>query len=199
MEQLKTYTMTQHLNELRTRIIKIFILWCIATLICFYFSEELFNILTKPMMIFDQDRKFIFTGLTEGFITYTKLSLITGLLVTLPYIGLHIYQFILPALYQHETKIIVYISILSLLLFISAIIIVYYFIIPFAFNFFLNFEFTKDNNIAVILQARISEYLSTIIHLFFSFIVMFQMPVILITLLKLKFLDIKSLQKYRNY
>ena len=86
------------------------------------------------------------------------------------------------------------------LLFLLGAILLYYFILPIAFKFFISFELSGNlNSIPIELEARISEYLSLIVKLIFGFGFAFQIPVFLLILVKTELITIESLKSKRKY
>ena len=207
-ENLSKFTLTEHINELKIRIIKVIICFLISTCIAMYFANDLYDFLAKPLIgamnIQNNNfqRKLIFTGITEAFMTHMRLSICVGLGVSLPYIMFQLYSFLLPGLYSKEKKIIISFLISSLFLTIIGFSIAYYIVAPIACKFFIGFESLiryNHHDIPIVLEARVSEYLSTIIHLILVFGIVFQLPIIIVMLSKLNIINLEMLQKYRRH
>ena len=97
--------LTEHLIELRQRLIYC----CYAIgggfLLSYGFSKELFGFLILPLMrVMPEQSSMIFTGLTEGFFTYLKVAFLAGFMVASPVIFYQIWGFISPGLFAHEKK-----------------------------------------------------------------------------------------------
>jgi sec-independent protein translocase protein TatC len=105
--------------------------------------------------------------------------------------------FIAPGLYRSEKKVIIPFFIASPLLFIIGSALAYYYLIPSAWRFFLSFE--QHGNIPILLEARISEYLSTVLEIVIGFGIAFQLPLIMIILVKLGILTTYTLSSKRKY
>ena len=87
-----------HLEELRKRI-----LYCIVgVIVCaiggYVVSDFVQGFLTRPV------ENLVFIAPTEAFVTKLKISLIVGLLLSLPYLFYHFWRFVKPALYRHERR-----------------------------------------------------------------------------------------------
>ena len=108
------------------------------------------------------------------------------------------YFFIAPGLYKSEKKTAILVLLFSPLLFIIGSALAYYFIFPLCFEFFLSFEMV-DSKLPIEMEARISEYLDLVMHLIFGFGIAFQLPIILIFLVKVGVLSVESLRKKRKY
>ncbi len=171
-----------HLKELRKRLLYISISFLIAFFISYYFVEELYQFLVKPLAEIskEQDRKLIYTGLTEAFFTYISLAIYAAIIISFPFIASQIYIFLAPGLYKKEKKVIAPYLIAAPLLFLIGAAIAYYVIFPLAWKFFLSFETMGDNSILPIkLEARVSEYLSLSMSLVVGFGLAFQLPIII--------------------
>ena len=195
--------MTEHLLEIRKRLMTIIIFFFLAFFISYYFIEQIYNFLLNPLLAAygeESGKRIIFTGLTEAFITYIRLAFLTALFFTTPFLLTQFYLFISPALYKKEKKLILFLLFLVPLLFILGSLLLYYVILPAAFKFFIGFEITDNiNNLPIELEARISEYLSLIIKLIFGFGAAFQIPVFLLILIKTELITINSLKSKRKY
>ena len=181
--------------ELKKRLTIVLVCFSIASIISYYFSQEIFQFLLKPLVDSAGDtRRIIYTGLTEAFFTYLSLSAFAGFVISTPVIAFQIYAFITPGLYIAECKIARILLLASPILFIIGGLFVFYFVIPKAWSFFISFEITSGAT-PIILEAKISEYLSLMVKLIMAFGIAFQMPVILIIL---SLLGIISAQTLRN-
>ena len=169
---MKLYSLQAHFIELKSRLLKttIFFFTCFA--LSYYFKDSIYLYLVSPL-----GRKVIYTGLTEAFFTYIKISVFSALILTLPMIAFQIYRFISPGLYPPERRIALLLLCFSPLLFLIGGGFVFYFVIPKAWQFFLSFELT-DAISPLMLEARISEYLDLVINLIISFGLGFQLPII---------------------
>lgn len=197
--ELPKYQLKDHLVELKSRILAILVFFLSAFLTCYYFSDQIFDILLRPLadIYGSEERRMIYTGLTEAFFTYLNLSAFAAFCVTIPIISLQAYLFIKPGLYQSEKILAAWIFIFSPLLFLAGSLFVYYFVMPKAWSFFLSFEMS-DSIMPLMLEARISEYLSLIIKLILAFGIAFQMPVILVILCLFDIITSKGLASKRR-
>ena len=200
---LKKYTITEHLVELKTCLIKVLCSFIIIILISFQFSWKIFDILSQPLTNLSKDGKkfyFIYTKLTECLATELKISLVLALLCTTPIFFFQLYQFIKPALYKNEKKVILQCIFISPLLFMTGIILVYFLIIPITWKFFISFNNIQlQNSIPVSLEAKVSEYIDLVIELCIGFGLAFQLPMILFILVKLNIVDFYQLKQCRRY
>lgn len=197
---MQTYLFKEHLLELKSRLGKIVLTFIIAFIVCYYFRDTIYNVLLQPLaeLSSGHERKVIYTGLAEAFFTYLKLAAFGASIITIPVLAVQIYHFLKPGLYKEEKLIAAFILLLSPLLFWSSSILVFYFVMPKAWHFFLSFE-NSGTLVPIILEARISEYLNLIIQLVFAFGISFQLPLLLVVLNLLKLVTVKGLIKKRRF
>ena len=192
-----------HLIELRSRL-----MWSVAAIvvmfgICFYFAEDIFNILLYPYerAAGDQENlKLIFTAPQEYFFTQLKLALFGAIFFAFPVIASQIYMFVAPGLYKQERGAFFPYLIATPVLFIAGGSLVYYVIMPLAFTFFLGMQQAGgDGQAAIELLPRVSEYLGLIMLLIFAFGLCFQLPVVLTLLARVGLVNAPQLRKGRKY
>ncbi len=204
-ENLVEATLEEHIGELKSRVIKCLIVFMVLTSFSLYFADIAYNFLAEPLiqaMDDRQNRKLIFTGLTEGFMTHMKLSLFLGFALSFPYIVYEIYKFISPGLYKREKQLVLPFVAGSVILSFIGMAMAYSLVAPVICKFFISFEGIINYNnkgIPIVLEARVSEYLSTIIQLLISFGIVFQMPIIILMLGKLDILSVNTLIRYRRH
>ena len=184
-----------HLIELRKRLMNSLIFFFITFCITFYFSGKIFHFLSEPLLRFlPNDGKLIATDITAPVIMPIKLSLFTSFMLNLPFLIYQIWKFVSPALYKHERKSILPITITSLFLFFIGMSFAYYLVFPLMFNLFID-VLPPD----VTLMTDINNYLDFVIKMLIIFGMTFQIPCIIILLLKFNVLDIETIIKARPY
>lgn len=173
----------EHLLELRRRLIWSFGALSIGALICYFFSEHIFSFLIRPLataMGEESTHRLIYTGLTEAFFTTLKLSFFGGLFLTFPIILAQIWIFVAPGLYAREKRAFLPFLAATPVLFVLGGALVYYFVMPLAWKFFLGFQTSpEETGLPIQLEARIGDYLNLIISFIFAFGLCFQLPVVL--------------------
>ena len=191
----------EHLIELRRRLIYIFLALGCGVIISYPLAPTLFQFLTEPLVqVMGGGRRLIYTGLTEAFLTYLKLSFFSGFILSLPFVLWQSWLFISPGLYSREKKVFFFLTLASPPLFISGAALAYYVICPVAWKFFLSFEVPPSpEGMSLQLEARMSEYLSLILKLVLAFGICFQLPLVLVGLHKIGLVTLETLRKNRKY
>jgi sec-independent protein translocase protein TatC len=187
--------LTAHLEELKKRLVRSLIAIGIGFVVCYYFKDPLFKIITKPLLeVMPKGSYMIFTSLPEAFFTYIKVAFFASLFLTAPFTLYQIWKFISPGLYPREKKYVVPFVLTSSLLFIGGILFAYFLALPPAFGFFV--EFSTDT-LRPMFTMR--EYLSFALKLLLAFGVSFQLPVFIFFMTKLGIVNSRILAKQRRY
>ncbi len=198
-------TLQEHFLELKQRIIFSLIFFLIAFCICYFLSEKIYQFLLQPfaeISLDNQNRKLIYTSPSEAFITYLKLSFSSAIFFSFPIFAAEFYLFLAPALYKNEKKNILITFFSAYFLFLFGAIFSYYFVLPTALEFFSSFErkgFAASSSLPINLEIRISEYLNFVTDLTFAFGIAFELPILLLFLIRVGFLSVNDLRKTRRY
>ena len=203
-EKNKQTSFVTHLTELRSRLIKSIVYLFVFFIVCYFFSDKIYNFLLEPYAQAVKDdeinRRMIFTALHETFITYLKVAFFAAFFVTSPIILTQVWKFIAPGLYKNEKKALLPYLVATPTLFLMGGMLVYYLIMPLAIKFFLSFETSAQAaTLPIQLEAKVNEYLSLIMRLIFAFGISFQLPVLLSLLARVGFVDSEYLKKRRKY
>lgn len=190
-----------HFEELRKRVIYSLTFALFSFVICYYFSENIFQILLKPLskIVNWESKKIIYTNLTEAFFSYIKLSMFVSFAFTIPYCLMQLYIFLAPGLYKKEKIAILPYLISVPILFTIGCMFVYNYVFPMAWKFFLSFEMKNINNISIALEPKISEYISLSLHLMVAFGIAFQLPIFLVFLMHMNFISVEKLIELRRF
>ena len=189
-----------HLKELRQKLIYSIIFFIFSFIISFYFSQSIFEFLAKPLTSILQDGNgLIYTALQEAFLTNVKVAFFTAAFISFPFLSFQIWSFISPGLLKKEKKISLPSLIAIPFLFLLGAAVVYYLISPIAWKFFLSFQTSQADSINITLQAKMNEYLSLMMTFIFAFGLAFQLPVILLLLVRVGVLNIQQLVSFRKY
>jgi sec-independent protein translocase protein TatC len=176
-----------------------FVAICISYLFADRIFQFLLNPLTEVMAAQNLSRNLIYTSLTEAFITKLKLAIFTGVFFSAPIVAWQIYRFIAPGLFKRERMAFIPYLVFSPILFFTGAFLVYAYIMPLAWSFFISFESDLSVGMPLILEAKISEYISLVISLIIAFGAAFQLPLVLVLLVHVGFLKVEKLVSFRRY
>jgi sec-independent protein translocase protein TatC len=197
----------EHLIELRRRLIWSIGGFFVAFIGCFFVAKHLFNLLVIPFKWSVQWAKLdvskvelIYTAPQEFFFTQIKLAMFGGLVIAFPLIATQIYKFIAPGLYKNERAAFLPFLIASPLLFLMGAALVYFFFTPMVMWFFLSMQQAGGNGqVQISLLPKVSEYLSLIMTLIFSFGLVFQLPVVTSLMARVGLLSSQALREKRKW
>ena len=197
-------TLLDHLRELRKRLIICFVCFFCLFGVCWLFAADILNILMLPLARIMEEvggsNRMIFTGLTEGFFTYLKVSAFGAFLFSFPIFVWQLWRFLAPGLYKKEKKAVMPLLLSSPALFWVGAGMVYFIIIPLAWRFLLGFQTVAgETALPIELEARVSEYLSLVMTLIIAFGVCFQLPVLLVLFVFAGVISSASLKNARRY
>ncbi|MCM2344200.1 MAG: twin-arginine translocase subunit TatC [Alphaproteobacteria bacterium] len=203
LEKDRRQTLAGHLVELRKRLLWSLVALLVATGVSFLFVEDIYGFLVKPLaqaMGPGDSQRLIYTGLTEAFFTYLKVSFFAGIFLSFPVMAMQIWKFIAPGLYKTEKHAFLPFLIATPVLFFAGAALVYYWLMPVAWQFFLSFQ--SDGGATALpiqLEARVGEYLDLVMLLIFAFGLCFQLPVLLVLLGRAGIVTSAQLVKGRRY
>ena len=144
--------------------------------------------------------RMIFTALHEGFFTQVKVAFFISMTIAFPILLIQLWKFIAPGLYKNEKMMFLPFLIATPVLFFLGACMVYYIVIPLAWDFFISFQITGINgSLPIELEPRISEYLSLVMKLIFAFGICFELPVLLLLLTKSGIMTPQDLANKRKY
>ena len=201
-QKLEEMTLIDHLTELRKRLLWSFLYIIIVFIFCFYFASELFFFLAQPLvnlMDTENGQGFIYTALQEAFFTELKIAFFFALFFSFPLIAIQIWKFIAPGLYKNEKTAFLPFLFATPILFFAGGAMVYYFIAPVAWKFFMSYQNLSSTGIPIRLEAKMGEYLGLMMRFIFAFGLAFQLPVVITLLAKANLVTHESLKKFRKY
>lgn len=185
-----------HFAELRSRVFKIVVGVLVFSIACFSVAPMLYEFLAKPIYgaLPESSRQLIFISPVEPFFVYLKLSVLMGIVATLPWTFFQIWRFIAPALYRHERRAIVPLVLSSTIVFIVGIVFCYSFILPLGMQALIAAGMTEDFN--AVAQISMSSYYDLVIRLMLAFGLVFEMPIFSYFLSRLGVIDDSTLKRH---
>ncbi len=188
-------TIVSHLVELRDRLIRSLIAIGIVFICLFPWSKDLYALLAQPLLeVLPKGGQMIATDVVGVFLVPMKVTLLVALLIALPYVLFQIWAFIAPGLYAHEKRLVVPLVVASFLLFLAGMCFAYFVVFPTVFKFM--------SSIApqgVAWMTDIEKYLGFVLSSFLAFGVTFQVPVIVIVLVRVGIVSLEKLKEARPY
>ncbi|CDO37290.1 twin-arginine translocase subunit TatC [Novosphingobium sp. KN65.2] len=172
-----------HLIELRSRLMRAFAAFAVAFGVCFYFSNDIFSFLVRPLTeAFPAGQgRLIYTKLYEAFFVEVKIAIFAAFFVSFPVIANQLWAFVAPGLYAKEKKAFLPFLIATPVLFTMGAAMAYYVVMPTAFHFFLGFQGDKGGLKLEALPGT-GDYLALVMQFILAFGISFLMPVLLMLL-----------------
>lgn len=189
------YPLSQHLTELRKRLVYIFICLLLVFIVVYSQSRFFMDLLFAPIKpLLPVGSNLTYLKLTEAFVTELKLCLIIALMISTPFLLYQLWRFVAPGLYAQERKYMFGFVFSASLLFFSGASFAYFIVFPLGFKFFLAYA----SGGSIVANLSIAWYLSFVMQLLLAFGVVFELPVIMFFLTKIGLVNDKMLKKYRG-
>ena len=196
MNSSNDMTFMNHLLELRSRLIYVLFSISIFSFVGYYYSNEIINILLAP--INDPAINIQALKITSIFMTKIMIGLFLGISLSFPVLVYNLLLFILPAFENKlNLKKIAIIVFVSLLLFLIGLLFGYKLIIPFSLSFFKSISLGVLDNIS--LNYTIENYLTYFLWILLICSTIYQLPIIIFILVRIKVLSLNNLKQYRRY
>ncbi|MDR1849807.1 MAG: twin-arginine translocase subunit TatC [Zoogloeaceae bacterium] len=190
-------TFFSHLVELRTRLIRAVLAILIVLLCLLPWARQLYALLALPLMSALPEGyagSMVSTDVVGGFLVPLKVATMTAFLIALPYVLYQVWAFVAPGLYRHEKRFALPLLVASVLLFFLGIAFAYYLVFPAVFRFMV--AIMPEG---VTWMTDIDKYLSFVLTTFFAFGIAFEVPVVVVLLVKAGVVDIAWLKEARPY
>lgn len=188
-------TFISHLMELRDRLLRCIVAVIVAFLCLFYWAKDLYSLLAKPLLDkLPAGGSMIATEVTTPFFVPMKVAMMAAFVISLPYILYQVWAFVAPGLYTHEKRLIGPLVVVSSVLFLCGMAFAYFVVFPLVFAFV---TATAPQGVAV--MTDIDKYLSFVLTMFVAFGVTFEVPVLVILLVRMDVVSVEKLREARPY
>lgn len=210
----ETQSFWDHLDELRTAVIKCVVATLVCAIVTFLFKDILFTIILAPKdvtfityrllaqaigndhhILHDAPVELINTGLARQFIVHIKAALCTGIICASPYILYQLFRFVSPALYSNERLYVVRGVGYSYLLFALGMAVCYFLIFPLTFRFLGTYRVSHD----VVNMISLDSYISTLMTMSLAMGIVFEIPVLCLLFAHLGLLSASFMRQYRRH
>lgn len=185
-----------HLFELRDRIVKS-ALAIIAVFVCLvYWAPDIFHLFAQPLLeALPAGGKMIVTDVTGSFFVPMKVTMLTAFLIALPVVMYQLWAFIAPGLYLHERKLILPLVVSSYTLFLVGMAFAYFLVFPTVFKFMASY----NAPLGAEMSTDIDNYLSFAMTTFLAFGITFEVPVVVVVLVRMGMVSLAKLKEIRPY
>ena len=198
-----------HLDELRTCLIRIIIVVLVGAIVAFAMKTEVFSIVLAPTKsefityrwfsqfgeIADFNLNLINTQLTSQFSVHMQVSIIIGIICVSPYILYSIFAFVSPALYENERKYARLLVVAGYIMFMIGVALCYFLIFPLTIRFLGNYQVSEEvSNI-----ITLSSYIDTLTMLTLMLGIVFELPILCMLLGKMGILTADFMKEYRRH
>lgn len=194
-----------HLDELRTRIIRIFLMVALFAVVAFLMKEPLFSIVLAPrnsdfisyrlMGVPAFSIQLINTGLTEQFMVHLRTSLYVGVLAASPYIIYELFRFVSPGLYDNERRYASRIVVSAYIMFVLGTLLNYFLVFPLTVRFLGTYQVSAEVANMLTLQS----YIDTLISMSFLMGVLFELPVVCWLMGRMGIINSQMMTAYRRH
>ena len=184
-----------HLKELQSRLRLSLIVYVLGVMVLMNWSASVFEFMAEPMLkALPAGASMVFLNAPDVFFTYLKIALLLSLFATSPVTFYQVWSFVAPGLYSNEKKLFRLAVASSVLLFLAGGAFAYFVVFPLIFTFFLGFA-TEH----IQAMPAVKEYLSLFLKLLFAFGISFEIPVVLILLVRLQLVSAAKLAEKRRF
>lgn len=195
MADLQEESFITHLIELRSRLVRAAAAFLVVFLCLMPFASQIYDMLAAPMMAtLPQGTRMIATGVVTPFFVPIKVTMMAAFIVALPFVLWQAWAFIAPGLYAHEKRLAAPLVIASTVLFLLGMAFCYFFVFRTVFRFIA--EFAPKS---ITPAPDIEQYLAFVMTMFIAFGMTFEVPVVVILLVKAGLVTVEKLKEIRSY
>ncbi len=193
---LSTMSLIDHLEELRWRIFKVLIAVAVGSIVAFIFRDQIMNFLEAPLpaqasVLHTKDGKLVVTGLMEAFTVSLLVSVVVGVIASLPVLLYQTWAFIAPGLYQREKKHALPFILIGVVLFLAGVSLGYI-VLRYPVEWFISFS---SGSFTQLVTA--GSYFSFVSIFILVFGLIFELPLVLTFLAKVGIVSGETLRRKR--
>ncbi|MCI5226328.1 MAG: twin-arginine translocase subunit TatC [Candidatus Electrothrix sp. AX2] len=165
-----------HHQELRKRLLRVFLVITVSTALAYFFIDHLAFFCTQPLFLAAPNlEKLVYTKLTDAFISYIKLALLTGIIISFPYLLYQGWMFIAPGLLKKERIIVRRIIFWSTGLFTGGVLFAFFIVLPNVLSFFMSYA--GEN---LVPMPKLGLYLTFVGRMVLAFAISFEIPFLMV-------------------
>jgi sec-independent protein translocase protein TatC len=191
-------TFISHLVELRTRLVRASAVVLVVFIVLFTVwpgASVLYDFMAQPMLhALPEGSKMIATGVITPFMVPMKITMVAALMISLPWVLYQAWAFVAPGLYMHEKRLVAPLIFSSTILFILGVAFCYYLVFGTVFKFISDFA-PKSISVA----PDIENYLDFVLMMCLAFGLTFEVPVVVIVLVRMGIVSVEKLKAIRSY
>jgi sec-independent protein translocase protein TatC len=185
-----------HLFELRDRVVKSALAIIVVFVCLVYWAPDIFHLFAQPLLqALPAGGKMIVTDVTGSFFVPMKVTMLVAFLIALPVVIYQLWAFIAPGLYLHERKLILPLVVSSYTLFIIGMAFAYFLVFPTVFKFMASY----NAPLGAEMSTDIDNYLSFAMTTFLAFGITFEVPVVVVVLVRMGMVSLEKLKEIRPY
>lgn len=187
----------EHLEDFRKMLIKVALALAVTMTLCFMFRSELAALIQRPLIAVDPARaaNLQSLGVADSFTISLELSLYGGMILAFPLILLFLAEFVLPALNASEKRILYPVALVGFVLFLTGVAFCYFVVLPQTLEFF----FKDAQSMHWQPTWTVREYYSFTTQFVIGFGLAFELPLVVLVLVKLGIVDYALLKRTRAY
>lgn len=190
-----TESFISHLIELRNRLLRAVAGWLVVFVCLFPFADRIYHLLAAPLLAkLPQGAQMIATAVTTPFFVPMKVTMMAAFLIALPWMIYQCWAFIAPGLYAHEKRLIRPLLAAAVVLFFMGMAFAYFAVFPVVFGFLVG-----SAPAGVTVMTDIAEYLDFVIGMFLAFGFAFEVPIAVILLALMGWVNLAQLKEARSY
>lgn len=189
-------TFISHLVELRERIVKAGAGVLLIFLGLVYWAPDIFNLFSRPLIqALPKNGHMIVTDVTGSFFVPMKVTLLAAFLIALPWVLYQVWRFVAPGLYSHEKRMIMPLVVSSYVLFLCGVAFAYFLVFPTVFKVMAHY----NAPLGAEMSTDIDKYLSFAMTTFLAFGITFEVPVVVMVLVRFGIVSLEKLRQARPY